>query len=80
MSKNIHEIEKVIEGKNWEECLDKAFKKKNKDVSIDGFRKGSAPKDVYIKKFGIESLYMDAIDNAIDAAYKEILEDKIKIK
>lgn len=76
MSKNIHEIEKVIEGKNWEECLDKAFKKKNKDVSIDGFRKGSAPKDVYIKKFGIESLYMDAIDNAIDAAYKEILEDK----
>lgn len=76
MAKNVHEIEITVEGKNWEACLDKAFKKKNKDTKIDGFRKGAAPKDMFIKKFGIESLYMDAVDFAVDNAYKKVLEDE----
>ena len=75
MAKNIHEIEVTIEGKEWESCLDKAFKKKNKDTKIDGFRKGQASKEMFIKKFGIESLYMDAVDNAIDGAYKKALDE-----
>ena len=70
MKKNVHEIEITIEGKEWETILDKSFKKKNKDVKIDGFRKGTAPKDVYIKKFGIESLYMDAVDMADHNMYR----------
>ncbi len=73
--KNVHVKEIKIEGKEWESCLDKAFKKKNKEVKIDGFRKGTAPKEVYIKKFGIESLYMDAIDFSIDNAYKKCMEE-----
>lgn len=76
MKKNVHEIEITIEGKEWETILDKSFKKKNKDVKIDGFRKGNAPKDVYIKKFGIESLYMDAVDMAVEPAYKKALENQ----
>ncbi len=75
MKKNVHEIEITIEGKEWEEILDKSFKKKNKDVKIDGFRKGTAPKDVYIKKFGLESLFMDAVDMAVESAYKKAMED-----
>lgn len=75
MAKNVHEIEIKIEGKDWEKYLDKAFKKKNKDTKIDGFRKGQAPKDIFIKKFGVESLYMDAVDFAIDEAYKKALEN-----
>ena len=76
MKKNVHEIEITIEGKEWETILDKSFKKKNKDVKIDGFRKGNAPKDIYIKKFGIESLYMDAVDMAVEPAYKKALENQ----
>ena len=72
--KNVHEIEIKLD-KEWTECLDKAFKKKNKETKIDGFRKGSAPKDVYLKKFGIESLYMDAVDDAIQVAYKKMLKE-----
>ena len=59
-----------------EKYLDSAFKKKNKDIKIDGFRKGAAPKEVYLKKFKIESLYMDAVDMAVDASYKKLMEDK----
>ena len=72
--KNKHEIEIKLE-KEWVSALDAVFKKKNKEVTIDGFRKGAAPKDMYIKKFGIESLYSDAVDACINVAYKKALED-----
>ena len=75
MKKNVIVKKIKIDGKDWEKCLDTAFKKKNKDVKIDGFRKGAAPKDIFIKKFGIESLYMDAVDGAVDKAYKKLLEE-----
>ena len=73
--KNVKEIEFKVEGKKWEELLDKAFKKKSKDTQVDGFRKGNCPKEVFIKKFGIESLYMEASEMAIDEAYKSVLEE-----
>ena len=72
--KNKHEIEIKLE-KEWVSALDAVFKKKNKEVTIDGFRKGAAPKDMYIKKFGIESLYSDAVDACINVAYTKALED-----
>ena len=78
MKKNVHEIEITIEGKKWTDCLDAAFNKKRKDIKLDGFRKGSVPKDIYLKKVGVESLYMDAIDAAVGIAYKEAL-DKEKL-
>ncbi len=76
--KNVKEIEIKIEGETWENALDKAYKKKNKEVKVEGFRKGTAPKNIFIKKFGIESLYMDAVDFVMDEAYKKAL-DKAKI-
>lgn len=73
--KNVHEIEITVNGKEWSDALDKAFKKKNKDITIEGFRKGSAPKNIYIKKFGVESLYMDAVDFVMDNAYSKALDE-----
>lgn len=73
--KNVHEIEIKLEGEKWTKCLDNAFKKVNKDIKIDGFRKGNAPKDVYLKKYGYESLYSEAINEAINVAYHELLEE-----
>ena len=67
--KNVHDIEIEIKGSEWEEILDAAFKKRIKDVKVDGFRKGKCPKNIYLQKFGIESLYMDAVDAAASKAY-----------
>lgn len=72
--KNVHEIEIKLTTE-WEKCLDDAFKKKVKETKVDGFRKGACPKDVFIKRFGIESLYMDAVDEAVAVGYKKALED-----
>lgn len=65
-----------LEGKEWNDCLDKSFKKKSKDIKVDGFRKGQVPKDIYIKKFGIESLYMDAVDVALPIMFDRLLKEK----
>jgi len=75
MSKKSNEVLIKIEGEEWTSAIDKAFEKKSKDVKIDGFRKGKAPKTVFIKKFGIESLYNDAIENVLDEAYKRGLKE-----
>ncbi|MFA6327385.1 MAG: trigger factor, partial [Bacilli bacterium] len=48
-------------------------KKNVETVKIDGFRQGKAPRDIYEKKLGKESLYMDAIDFALPKAYEKAL-------
>ena len=73
--KNVHELEVEVKGSEWETILDETFKKRVKDVRVDGFRKGKCPKNVYLQKFGIESLYMDAIDDACQKSYVKVLED-----
>jgi len=73
--KNVKTIEITINGKTWEEALDKSYKKKNKEVKIEGFRKGTAPKNIFLKKFGIESLYMDAVDMVMDEAFHKALDE-----
>lgn len=72
---NVKELEIKIEGEKWTKALDKAFNTKKKDLKVDGFRKGACPKDIYIKKFGIESLFMDAVDLVINDAYKDAIID-----
>ncbi len=74
-NKNLKEIVIKIEGEKWENALDKAFKKANAKANIHGFRKGKAPKSVYIKNYGIESLYMDASNYCAEDAYQKMLEE-----
>lgn len=73
--KNIKEINIKVEGKEWEEALDKAFVRANAKAKIDGFRPGKAPKEVFLKKYGKEALYMDAADIVLDGAYRKVFED-----
>ncbi len=78
MKDNVKEYEIKL-GEEWTNILDKTFKKKNNETKIDGFRKGKAPKDVYLKHFGIQSLYADSIDEAINVAYQKLVkENEIK--
>ena len=70
-----HEFTIKISGKEWEDAQEKAFVKRNKNAKIDGFRPGKAPKDVFIKHYGKESLYFDAADSLVQTAYTKVLEE-----
>lgn len=74
-NKNLKDVVIKIEGKEWEDALDKAFKKANAKAKIDGFRPGKAPKNVFIKKYGIESLFMDAAEFCVDLAYQKMIDE-----
>ena len=63
-----------IDGEEWKTAMDKAFKKLNKDDKIDGFRPGKAPKKIYIKKYGMTSIYMEAAEASLNKAYEMMLE------
>lgn len=69
------EITVKIDGQEWQDALEKAFEKANKKAKIDGFRPGKAPKEVFLKKYGKESLYFDAADLCIQKAYENMLEE-----
>lgn len=75
-NKNIKEITVKIEGQEWEEALEKAYQKANKRVKIDGFRPGHAPKELFLKKYGKQSLYMDAADLCVEKAYIRAFENE----
>ena len=79
MAKNTEKITIEIKGEAWEKALDNAFKKKVKTAKVDGFREGKVPKDIYLKNYGIESLFEEAYLNVVDEAYKEA-EEKTKVK
>ena len=74
-AKNIHEVKVNITGDEWKIILDNTFKKVIKTVKIDGFRPGKAPRDVFEKKYGKQSLVVEAVDSSMQDAYKKALED-----
>ena len=76
-AKNIHEIKVEIKGEEWAKKIDEAFNKVIKEIKIDGFRPGKAPRDVYEKKYGKSQLVIEAVDLAMEDAYKKAL-DKFK--
>lgn len=75
MSKNTKEIVIKIEGEEWTKKVDAAFTKANKKAKIAGFRPGKAPRDLFIKQYGEQSLFMDAAENSVNDAYAKALND-----
>lgn len=79
MSESNVKLEQLSEGKvkltievsseQFDNALDKAFEKVIKNVKIDGFRVGKAPKSVFINHYGWESLYQDGIEFALQETY-----------
>ena len=53
------EISKKLEGAAWEKEIEKAYEKASKNFKVDGFRPGHAPKDIFMKKYKEETLWMD---------------------
>ena len=66
-----------VQKEEWETFKDEAFKKLNAKTTIDGFRKGKAPRSMFERNHPGQ-IVMEAADMAIDKEYKRIiLEDKI---
>ena len=69
------ELTVIIEGVEWTTAIDNAFKEKVKTVTVDGFRKGKCPRDIFEKKYGKETLYIDAAEKLLPTAYERAMEE-----
>lgn len=73
--KSTGDLEVTIDGEEWTKSVEKAFNKIAKNVSINGFRKGAAPKKLLEEKVSAGERQIQAIeDNANEwmrAALKE---------
>ncbi|RXZ84560.1 trigger factor [Paenibacillaceae bacterium] len=56
-------------------ALDKAFKKVVAKVNVPGFRKGKVPRGLFESRFGVESLYQDAIDILLPEVYSAAVDE-----
>ncbi|MGJ9383023.1 trigger factor [Salipaludibacillus neizhouensis] len=64
-----------VNSERVDDALDQAFKKVSKQVNIPGFRKGRVPRPIFEQRFGVESLYQDALDILLPQAYTEAVEE-----
>lgn len=64
-----------VSAEEFDKGLDQAFKKVVKKVQIPGFRKGKVPRKIFENRFGIESLYQDAVDIVLPSAYTNAVEE-----
>ncbi len=65
-----------VSADEFEKALDKAFETCNAKVTIKGFRAGKAPRHVYEKNYGVESLFDEALNVVLNAKAQEIYADK----
>lgn len=60
----------------FEHGLDHAFDHAVQNVEVKGFRKGKVPRNIFENKFGVESLYEDALNHVISHLYQQIFDEK----
>ncbi|KGP73862.1 trigger factor [Pontibacillus yanchengensis] len=64
-----------VDAEEFDQALNQAFKKVVKDVQVPGFRKGKVPRPIFEQRFGVESLYQDALDIILPEAYSNALQE-----
>lgn len=75
---NVGVLEIEVDESRVAEALERAFKKVVRDVNVPGFRKGKVPRKIFERRFGVESLYQEALDLLLPEAYSEaVLEQEL---
>ena len=73
------QVDVVVDEKSWKDAQDKAFNKLAENVTIDGFRKGKAPKNLVKARIDQMKVLDEAINSLLPKIYEEILtKDEIR--
>ena len=68
--KNQHVIEFSIAKETFDAEVSKIFREKSKNLTVPGFRKGKAPRNIIEKMYGKGIFFEDALNNLIPAEYE----------
>lgn len=77
---NTYELTVEVDGETFERAVNTVYKKQVKNINIQGFRKGKAPRKIIEKMYGSEVFYEDAMQDCYpDALYEAAKEKNLKI-
>lgn len=77
---NSYELVVNVDGETFEKAVNAVYKKQVKNIQIQGFRKGKAPRRIVEKMYGTEVFYEDAMQDCYpDALYEAAKEADVKI-
>lgn len=77
---NSFELVVSVDGETFEKAINAVYKKQVKNINIQGFRKGKAPRRIIEKMYGTEVFYDDAMQDCYpDALYEAAKEADVKI-
>lgn len=80
LSKSKVEIAINVAKEEWEKDILSVYNKNKYKYSVEGFRKGKVPMSVLVNRYGKEFFYEDAIDEALNRCFSEIIEsDKLDV-
>ena len=76
VEENIYELKITVDGEGYKAAYEKSYRETAKKISVPGFRKGKAPRNIVIKYVGDAKYFCDgAIDATYAEAYKEALKE-----
>ena len=73
--KNLYELKIEIDPGAFAEAVDKIYKKRAKNISVPGFRRGKAPRSIVEKMYGKGVFYEDAINELLPSVYADALKE-----
>lgn len=77
---NSYELVVSVDGETFEKAVNAVYKKQVKNINIQGFRKGKAPRKIVEKMYGSEVFYEDAMQDCYpEALYEAAKEAEVKI-
>ncbi len=75
IEKNTVVLEVEVEQSQFEQAVDRAYRKLVHKVSIPGFRKGKAPRVIFERFVGKEVLLNEAVELVVPDAYQQAVQD-----
>lgn len=82
---NRYQLEVEVDAEAFAKAVDQVYHKQSRNIMIPGFRKGKAPRAFIEKYYGeqvfyedaINAVYPDALDEAVNQAQLEMIQDKV---
>lgn len=75
VDKNLYELKIEIDPGTFAEAVDKIYKKRAKNITVPGFRRGKAPRSIVEKMYGKGVFYEDAINDLLPSAWADALKE-----
>lgn len=71
LEKSMAKLTITVSAEDFEKAIEKAYQKNKNKISVQGFRKGKAPRAIIEKMYGVGVFYEDAANEVMPDAYEQ---------